>query len=202
MNALQHVWRGTGTGMTADLQNALLIHNHNAGNGGHSRRRLLDRARHLLLQSTVFITTYSGEGVRVFFRYKCPHFRVISGCRKISASLVIVGRTQNYGFPFKITTEANLFEDQFEILTLSTRSGLRYLSYLPSLWLNKLRGTAGVHFFKSDSLLCEPLDANAVYAQIDGEPLARLPVEFRIVPRALKLLVPNKPVSVQPRGPH
>ena len=308
--------------MTADLQNALLIHNPNAGNGGHNRRRLLDRARHIFasrgidadlaettgpghateiaaraaaenrglviacggdgtlnevvnglaarqnghrvplallpggtanilakelelpwdipkaaeklvhgtvkeialglatpleqpekkkyflsvagagpdgaivysidlgLKSRVGILAYWWEGVREVFRYKFPHFRVISGGRKINASLVIVGRTQNYGGPFKITTEANLFEDQFEILTLSTRSGFRYLSYLPSLWLNKLRGTAGVHFFKSDSLLCEPLNANPIYAQIDGEPLARLPVEFRIIPRALKLLVP------------
>src|SRR5947207_4998740 len=142
------------------------------------------------LKSRVGILAYWWEGVREVFRYKLPHVRVISGGRKINASLVIVGRTQNYGGPFKITTEANLFEDQFEILTLSTRSGFRYLSYLPSLWLNKLRGTAGVHFFKSDSLLCEPLNANPIYAQIDGEPLARLPVEFRIIPRALKLLVP------------
>jgi diacylglycerol kinase family enzyme len=101
-----------------------------------------------------------------------------------------VGRTQNYGGPFKITTEADLFEDRFEILTLATQSGFRYLSYLPTLWLGKLRGTEGVDFFKADSLVCEPLDKNPVYAQIDGEPLARLPVEFRIVPRALKLLVP------------
>jgi diacylglycerol kinase (ATP) len=143
------------------------------------------------LKSRVGILAYWWEGLREAFRYKFPHFRVVSGGRTINASLVIVGRTQNYGGPFKITTEADLFEDHFEILTLATRSGLRYLSYLPSLWLNKLRGTAGVDFFKSDSLLCEPLDANPVYAQIDGEPLARLPVEFRIIPRALKLLVPG-----------
>lgn len=143
------------------------------------------------LKSRVGILAYWWEGVREVFRYKFPHFRVTSGSRSINASLVIVGRTQNYGGPFKITTEADLFEDQFEILTLATRSGLRYLSYLPSLWLNKLRGTAGVDFFKSDSLICEPLDSNPVYAQIDGEPLARLPVEFRIIPRALKLLVPS-----------
>ena len=309
--------------MTADLQNALLIHNPNAGNGGHGRRRLLDKARHIFatrgidaelaettgpghateiaaraaaenrglviacggdgtlnevvnglaahqnghrvplallpggtanilakeldlpwdipkaaeklvhgtvkeialglatpleqpekkkyflsvagagpdgmivysinlgLKARVGILAYWWEGAREVFRYKFPHFRVVSGGRKINASLVIVGRTQNYGGPFKITTEADLFEDRFEILTLATRSGLRYLSYLPSLWLNKLRGTAGVDFFKSDSLLCEPLDANPVYAQIDGESLARLPVEFLIVPRALKLLVPS-----------
>ena len=144
----------------------------------------------LSLKSRVGILAYWWAGVRQVFGYKFPHFRVISGSRRINASLVIVGRTQNYGGPFKITTEADLFEDRFEILTLSTRSGLRYLSYLPSLWRNRLRGTAGVEFFKSDSVVCEPLDANPVYAQIDGEPLARLPVEFRIVPRALKLLVP------------
>jgi diacylglycerol kinase (ATP) len=143
------------------------------------------------LKSRVGILAYWWEGLREAFRYKFPHFRVISGGRTINASLVIVGRTQNYGGPFKITTEADLFEDHFEILTLATRSGLRYLSYLPWLYLNKLRGTAGVEFFKSDSLLCEPLDSNPVYAQIDGEPLARLPVEFRIIPRALKLLVPS-----------
>ena len=144
------------------------------------------------LKSRVGILAYWWAGVRQVFGYKFPHFRVTNGDHKIDASLVIVGRTQNYGGPFKITTEADLFKDQFEILTLSTRSGFRYLSYLPSLWLNKLRGTEGVEFFKSDSLLCEPLDANPVYAQIDGEPLARLPVEFRIIPRALKLLVPHK----------
>jgi diacylglycerol kinase (ATP) len=142
------------------------------------------------LKSRVGILAYWWEGTREVFRYKFPRFRVVSGEHKIDASLVIVGRTQNYGGPFKITTEADLFEDHFEILTLSTQSGLRYLSYLPSLWLNKLRGTEGVEFFKTDSLVCEPLDSNPVYAQIDGEPLARLPVEFRVVPRALKLLVP------------
>ena len=143
------------------------------------------------LKSRVGILAYWWAGARQVFGYKFPRFRVASGARKIDASLVIVGRTQNYGGPFKITTEADLFEDRFEILTLSTRSGLRYLSYLPSLWLNKLRGMPGVEFFKSDSVLCEPLDKNPIYAQVDGEPLARLPVEFKIVPRALKLVVPS-----------
>jgi len=144
------------------------------------------------LKARVGILAYWWQGARQIFGYDFPHFRVISGGRKANASLVIVGRTKNYGGPFKITTEADLFEDRFEILSLATRSGLRYLSYLPSLWRGKLRGTAGVDFFKAESVLCEPLGANPVYAQVDGEPLARLPVEFKIVPHALKLLVPSK----------
>jgi diacylglycerol kinase family enzyme len=76
-------------------------------------------------------------------------------------------------------------------MTLTTQSGLRYLSYLPTLWLGKLRGTEGVHFWKADKIVCEPIGKDPIYAQVDGEPLARLPVEFKIVPRALKLLVPS-----------
>jgi YegS/Rv2252/BmrU family lipid kinase len=143
------------------------------------------------LKARVGILAYWWQGAREIFRYKFPHFHVVTGDQRLDASLVVVGRTKHYGGPFKITTGADLYEDHFELMALTTQSGFRYLSYLPSLWMNNLRGTDGVHFWKADSIVCEPLDANPVYAQIDGEPLARLPVEFKIVPRALKLLVPQ-----------
>ena len=47
-----------------------------------------------------------------------------------------------------------------------------------------------VHFWKTERIVCEQMGSEAVHAQVDGEPLARLPVEFRIVPRALRLLMP------------
>jgi len=143
------------------------------------------------LKARVGILAYWWQGAREVLRYKFQHFRVVADGHKIDASLVIVGRTKNYGGPFKITTDADLYENKFEVMALETQSGLRYLSYLPTLWMGKLRGTEGVHFHKAETVVCEPLDKNPVYAQIDGEPLARLPVEFKIVPRALKLLVPE-----------
>jgi YegS/Rv2252/BmrU family lipid kinase len=143
------------------------------------------------LKARVGILAYWYQGVREVFRYEFPHFRIVAGERNIDASLIIVGRTKNYGGPFKITTEADLFADQFEVMALTTRSGFKYMSYLPTLWFGNLRETAGVHFWKAETLVIEPLDKNPIYAQVDGEPLARLPVEFKIVPRALKLLVPR-----------
>jgi diacylglycerol kinase (ATP) len=147
------------------------------------------------LKARVGILAYWWQGAREVFRYKYPHFRVVTGDEKRDVSLVVVGRTKHYGGPFRITTEADLYSDEFELMGLTTKSGWRYLSYLPTLWLGKLRGTDGVHFWKAPSIVCEPLDSNPVYAQIDGEPLARLPVEFKIVPRALKLLVPRDGAS-------
>jgi len=78
-------------------------------------------------------------------------------------------------------------------MALTTQSGFRYLSYLPTLWMGNLRGTEGVHFYKADTIICEPLDKNPVYAQVDGEPLARLPVEFKIVPAPSSSSSPSLP---------
>lgn len=148
------------------------------------------------LKARVGILAYWWQGVREVLRYTFPRFRVRAGGRQLEATLVIVGRTKNYGGPFKITDQADLFEDQFEVLALTTQSGFRYLSYLPTLWMGKLRKEEDVHFWKADSVVCEPLDGKAVYAQVDGESLARLPIQFSIVPRALKLLVPRDSAAI------
>src|SRR5882672_2250054 len=145
----------------------------------------------LELKARFGILAYWWQGAREVFNYKFHRFRVTGEDQSREVSLVIVGRTKHYGGPFKITTEADLFEDQFEFLGLTTQSGLKYLSYLPTLWMGDLRKEQGVYFWKSDRLVCESIDNNPIYAQVDGEPLARLPVEFRIVPRALSLLVPG-----------
>src|ERR1700686_696843 len=145
----------------------------------------------LELKARLGILAYWWQGAREIFRYDYPHFRVVIGGQSSDASLAIVGRTKHYGGPFKITTLADLYENKFEVITVSTRSGLRYLSYLPTLYMGKLRGTNGVFFSKTDSVVCEPLNGNAVHAQVDGEPLGRLPVEFKIVPGALRILVPE-----------
>ena len=151
------------------------------------------------LKARVGILAYWWQAVRQVFRYRFPHFRVVTEEQELDVSLVVVGRTKNYGGPFQITTEADLYTDQFEMMALTTQSGFRYLTYVPTLWLGKMRGCEGVHFWKADSIVCEPLDRQGVHAQIDGEPLARLPVEFKIVPRALKLLVPQNGSAVPPR---
>ena len=137
---------------------------------------------------------YWWEGFRQMFRYRFPLFRVaapeLAGAQ--TASMVIVGRTAHYGGPFQITTGADLFDDCFEVVLVQTRSRLRYLSYLPSIVLHRLRRRSGVHFFKTRSLHCEPLGEATVYTQLDGEATGRLPCVFTIVPDALTLMVPEQ----------
>ena len=150
------------------------------------------------LKARLGILAYWWEGVRQIFRYDFPRFRVVTPDKQLEATLIIVGRTKHYGGPFRITTQADLLEDSFELAALTTQSGLRYLSYLPMLWFGDLRAEDDVHFWKSDALVCEPLHQQPVYTQVDGEPLARLPVEFRIVPRGITLLIPRVDEAQEP----
>src|SRR5438445_6039972 len=105
------------------------------------------------LKARLGILAYWWQGAREVFRYRFPHFRIVFRDKELHVSLAIVGRTRNYGGPFKITTGADLFEDQFEIMALTTQSGLRYLSYLPTLWMRNLRRSAGVHVHQPDRLI-------------------------------------------------
>src|SRR5271157_1354553 len=54
------------------------------------------------LKARVGILAYWWQGAREVLRYTFPRFRVRAGDRQVEGTLVIVGRTKNYGAPFKI----------------------------------------------------------------------------------------------------
>jgi YegS/Rv2252/BmrU family lipid kinase len=139
------------------------------------------------------ILAYWQEGFRQLTKYDFPLFRTSMAGNgiDIDASLVVVGRTKHYGGPFKITTEADLLRPEFELAFVTTRSAWRYILYLPLLWAGKLRGARHVRFFKTNSLQCESHNGLQVRIQVDGEPAGNLPAEFRIVPDALTLAIPD-----------
>ncbi len=142
------------------------------------------------LKKSAGVLAYWAEGARQLIRYSFPEMRVRSGGEERRATIIVVGRTVNYGGPFKITTGASLFEDSFEFLTNTSRSRFRYLSCLPALWLGKLRSVEGIATWKAAGAVCEAASEQPVYAQADGEPIGPLPLEFRIVPDALSLVTP------------
>jgi diacylglycerol kinase (ATP) len=137
------------------------------------------------------IIAYWHEGFRQLTHYTFPRFRATTDDRSIDATLVIVGRTKHYGGPFQITTNADLQRPEFELAFVTTRSAWRYLTYMPLIWAGRLRGARHVHFCKATSLHCVAIDSSPVLIQVDGEPAGRLPAEFRIVPDALTLAMPD-----------
>jgi diacylglycerol kinase (ATP) len=148
------------------------------------------------LKKSIGTFAYWVEGMRQLFTYKFPIMRIESHEHTVDATIVVVGRTAEYGGPFKITTGASLYEDSFEVLAFSTQSRLRYLFALPALYFGKLRGVRGISAWKTTDVTCTALPGGTLYAQLDGEPVGALPLRFRVVPDALTLLVPaTSPLS-------
>jgi diacylglycerol kinase (ATP) len=145
---------------------------------------------HSGLKKQAGILAYWAEGLRQLFKYDFPLLKVRSNGKEVRASIVVVGRTANYGGPFKITTNATLFDNSFEFLTNSATSRFRYLICLPALWLGRLRQMDGIEAWKADEAVCESAGNQLVYAQVDGEPIGPLPLAFRIWPEAVSLVVP------------
>lgn len=145
---------------------------------------------HAELKRNTGMLAYWFEGFRQLFQYNFPEIRIRSGGQERRATIIVVGRTVHYGGPFKITTGANLFKDHFEFLTNSRRSRLAYLACLPALWLGTLREMKGIETWKATETVCEAVNGEPVFAQVDGEPIGRLPIAFRIVPDALSIVTP------------
>jgi len=143
------------------------------------------------LKKKTGVLAYWAEGIHQLFSYPFPEMKICSGGKERLATTVIVGRTVNYGGPFKITVGASLFEDSFEVLTSSMKSRMRYASCLPALWLGKLREMEGIEAWKTTELICHPTGTDPAFAQVDGEPIGQLPLVFRVVPNALSLVVPE-----------
>lgn len=138
------------------------------------------------------ILEYWLQGLRQFFTYKFPKFQITSAEKTVEASLVVVGRTKYYGGPFRITTGANLFEDSFEIVAFTKRSRFLLALCLPAIWLGCLRRMPGIETWKTRRLSCDAVSPEKIFAQLDGEPAGTLPMEFRIVPDALTLVIPSR----------
>jgi YegS/Rv2252/BmrU family lipid kinase len=136
------------------------------------------------------ILAYWVEGMRQLFEYNFPVFRVASAEQQHSASLVVAGRTRHYGGPMMITTEADLFEDRFEVFVATTQDRWRCVMDMIKLLRGRQRTIPGAHFWKATAVRCTAESSSEVWAQVDGEPIGRLPVEFKIVPDALTLVVP------------
>src|SRR5580700_8761788 len=100
------------------------------------------------LKKRAGVVAYWVEGFRQLVSYGFPEMNIHCEGRTRRASIIVVGRTVNYGGPFKITTGASLFEDSFEMVTNSTCSRFRYLTCLPALWLGKLRKMRGIDSWK------------------------------------------------------
>ncbi len=134
---------------------------------------------------------YWMAGLSHFFSYRLIPFEIAADGQSFQAPQVIIGRTKHYGGPFQLTPGADLFSDRFETAVFTTTNRFRYPAHMMAVWLARLRRQGDVHFVKTQRVLCQGAAGHTIYVELDGEPAGTLPMEFRVVPDALTLVVPE-----------
>jgi YegS/Rv2252/BmrU family lipid kinase len=116
---------------------------------------------------------------------------VIIDGRRRRCTFALITKVRNYGGDFEIAAEVMLTDDQFEVILFEGQNSWRYLRYLFGVATKRLKNTPGVCFIRTGCVELRAVN-ESVHLQADGEYIGGLPIDIRVVPDALTLLLPNR----------
>jgi YegS/Rv2252/BmrU family lipid kinase len=131
-------------------------------------------------------------GFKQLFQYHFPSFELRIDGRAEHATFAVISKAKNYGGPFRITSQADLFSDKFDVCLFQSRDRWRYLHYLWNVSVGKHACLPDVKYLKAETV--EALGDSHIGVQADGELIGTLPQKFTVETDALSLIVP-KPSS-------
>ncbi|WP_054310529.1 diacylglycerol kinase family protein [Mesorhizobium sp. 1M-11] len=105
-------------------------------------------------------------------------------------ALVAVANGPFFGGGMMIAPDASLDDGQFDIVILRAAGKIALMRDIRLLYTGQHRNHPAVTIGRGRKVLVEPADGavhNGALVDIDGEAPGRIPAEFEIVPRALKL---------------
>lgn len=109
---------------------------------------------------------------------------------KTRAVQIVIGNTQLYGGAVKFTWQARCDDGLLDMCIVRKRSKLRRLLVLLDFLLHQERRRQWVSYETSDHIEIDT--SKPIAMQVDGDPLGHTPAVFTIVPRALKVIVPQQ----------
>ncbi len=133
---------------------------------------------------------YAYAALRVLAAWKPAGFTLaFDGQRlRVSGYTVAVANSRAYGGGMFIAPNAELDDGEFDIVTIGEVGKLRFLANLPKVFKGTHVDEDQVRVLRAARLELSASKPFPVYA--DGELLTDLPVSLRVLPRALRVLVP------------
>jgi YegS/Rv2252/BmrU family lipid kinase len=133
---------------------------------------------------------YAWAALRALAGWKSARFTiVVGGARtRVEGYSVIVANSKAYGGGMFVAPDAELDDGEFDVVTIGQVGKLRFLGNLPKVFKGTHVNNEEVQVMRAARLGLSASRPFAVYA--DGEHLTDLPADLRIIPRALRVLVP------------
>ncbi|MBS1861729.1 MAG: diacylglycerol kinase family lipid kinase [Actinobacteria bacterium] len=133
---------------------------------------------------------YAYAALRTLIAWKPARFTIAIGDERtrIEGYSVVVANNSAYGGGMYIAPDAELDDGLFDVVTLANLGKLRYLGNLPKVFKGTHVRIPQVKVTRAARLNVSASRPFAVYA--DGEHLTDLPADLRVIPGALRVLVP------------
>ena len=119
-----------------------------------------------------------------------PYVVELDGRRiETSAMLVAVANTPSFGGGMRVCPDADPADGLFDVLVLRAISVPAFLRVFPKVYRGAHVSHEAVEIHRAARVR---LEARHIPSQADGEPFTGLPLDIDIVPRALRVLAPEK----------
>lgn len=133
---------------------------------------------------------YAYSALRTLTTWKPARFTIAIGGQRtrVEGYSVVIANNSAYGGGMYIAPDAELDDGLFDVVTLAKLGKLRYLGNLPKVFKGTHVRIPQVNVTRAARLSVSASRPFAVYA--DGEHLTDLPADLRVIPGALRVLVP------------
>lgn len=126
---------------------------------------------------------------RTIRRYCPPVLRVrVDDAEPIEGAMVVVANAANYAGLLTVADQARMDSGQLEVCIMQRGSVTSLVGFAFAAWRRKLAGKRGVSFVKGTRVTIESDPPIAV--EIDGEWFGSTPVEVRLTPGVVPIVVP------------
>ena len=134
---------------------------------------------------------FAVQGLATYLTHEEPLIRVTSAERTVEGYFAVFGNSSNYGGAFGITPLADMRDGLLDVCVLKDKSFVSTVWYWTAALINAHIKHPKVEYFRTESAHIATVEAGKeVLVQTDGELAGRLPMDCRVVPRSLRVVVP------------
>ena len=131
------------------------------------------------------------QGLTTYLTTQHPLVRLESEDRCTEGYFVVLGNARNYGGSFGITPLADMRDGLLDVVVLKDMGLFSVAHYWLAALLSAHLQHPKVEYFRTASARLTIAEGDApVLVQTDGEVAGQLPLECRVVPRALRVVTP------------
>ena len=120
---------------------------------------------------------------------KPPKLTVRGGGGTREGSFVLVGNGRYYGGPFVLFQQARIDDGMLDVLIFKNLGYLDIVRYFQAIMLGNHTALSDVEYFQTAQVRVTSVDAAPV--EVDGDVIGNLPVTFKVLPKALRVIVPG-----------